>query len=109
MQERLPADGIVQRVNRKGCNAVFYKRCHMLCIQALKGDCSYLWKAQINAGMADTTGNGLMPGTDGHNKIINYYVRKNLARTLWIPVIVFILFLRWLWRKLGTRRSANPA
>lgn len=67
-------------------------------IQALKGDCPYLWKASMNAGVADTTGSDLSGGTAGNHKIVNYYVQKNLTAILWIPVLVFILFFRWIWK-----------
>jgi len=74
-------------------------------IQAWKGDCVHLWDAKVKMGVVDTTGNDLAGGTDGNQKIVNYYVGKNLSSILWIPFFIFLVFLRWIWKnykRIGT-------
>lgn len=82
---------------------------HQSSVQALKGDCSKLWEAKLNAGVADTSGNSFSTGITGNNKIVNYYVRKNLSRILWIPILIFFLFLRWTWRNYKRVKNSGYA
>jgi potassium efflux system protein len=67
-------------------------------LQAWKGDCVDLWDAKVKVGVVDTTGNDIAGGTDGNQKIVKYYVGKNLSSILWIPFFIFLIFLRWIWK-----------
>lgn len=78
-------------------------------VQALKGDCSNLWEASVHAGVVDTAGGDFAVGITGNKKIINYYVRKNIGRILWMPILVFVLFLRWTWRNYKRVKSSGYA
>lgn len=76
-------------------------------IQAWKGDCVNLWDASIKIAVIDSTGNDLAGGTEGNQKIVNYYITKNLSRILWIPFLIFLLFLRWVWKNYKRVRTSS--
>ncbi len=65
-------------------------------IRAFSGDCAYLWEAGSETAAADTAGSFMV--NKDNNEIARYYVQKNSTRILWMPVVIFALFFRWIRR-----------
>jgi len=65
-------------------------------IRAFSGDCPYLWRTGMETAVPDTAGS-FMVNRD-NQQIARYYVQKNITRILWMPVVIFALFFRWIAR-----------
>lgn len=76
-------------------------------IRAFSGDCVHLWKATSDAAVVDTAANAFLVGSKDNNKIAKYYVQKNISRILWMPVLIFILFFRWVRRNYRRVRASG--
>ncbi len=78
-------------------------------LKAFNGDYPFLWKKELmdtTVVVVDTSANATTPAQD-NDKIIRYYVKRNLTRILWIPVIVFILFYIWIRRKYKSLKTTS--
>lgn len=77
-------------------------------LRAFKGDCVHLWMASDRVNGVDTTAKKLVADAKGNNEIINYYIEKNIGRILWMPVLIFIVFFRWLRKNYKRVKAAGP-
>lgn len=76
-------------------------------VRAFSGDCVYLWKATSGTAVVDTAAQTFLVGSKDNNKIAKYYVQKNISRILWMPILIFILFFRWVHRNYKKVRASG--